>query len=193
MEEFDDIINKIRQQKTIEPPASLAGQVMRRLPDKHPGILFTAAFFMHQLNSALPVTDGGQTGSSARRECSFYFFITGFFYLVMGIILMTGIPGTGSGTAETGWIQLQPHLAIGTALWLTALGVLLIVDGGAGVKAAKYGTLFYVLFTVVNGILIQTYLHISLAGVVVIGLAAASALMGVMLARAVNKIEMRTV
>ena len=85
------------------------------------------------------------------RECSFCFFITGFFYLIMGIVLMAGFKAIGSGMAVTDWIALQPHFTIGAAMWLLALGMLLMMDGRIGIKIAQYGTLFYIFFTVVNG------------------------------------------
>ena len=59
------------------------------------------------------------------RECSFCFFITGFFYLIMGIILMAGFKAIGSGVLAAEWIKLQPQLTIGAAIWLLALGMLL--------------------------------------------------------------------
>jgi hypothetical protein len=89
------------------------------------------------------------------------------------------------------WIKLQPHLTIGAAIWLLALGLVLMLDGSAGIKAVRYGTLIYVFFTVLNGILIQTHLHVPYAGVFIVGFVATSALMGVMLAHAVKKVELR--
>jgi len=106
---------------------------------------------------------------------------------------MAGFEAIGSSMAAMDWIRLQPHLTIGAAIWLFALGVVLMLDGSAGIKAARYGTLFYVFFAVANGILMRPYLHVPYADVFIIGFVATSALMGVMLALAVKKVELRPV
>jgi len=130
---------------------------------------------------------------SNTRECSFCFFITGFFYLIMGIVLMAGFKAIGFSMAAMEWIKLQPHLTIGAAIWLFTLGVVLMLDGSAVIKMVRYGTLFYIFFTVFNGILMRPYLHVPYAGVFIIGFVATSAFMGVMLALAVQKMELRPV
>ncbi|MCX5808078.1 MAG: hypothetical protein NTX36_01685 [Proteobacteria bacterium] len=193
MEKFADIIEKIKNQKIIDPPESFADHVMRQLPDQYPGILFAAASFVHHLYNHALALDGDGSNGLTSRECSFYFFITGFFYMIIGIILMMGLQGIGSSMAAMEWIGLQPHLTIGAAIWLLALGVLLMLNGSVGIKAARYGTMFYVFFAVVNGILMRQYLHVPFAGVFIIGFVATSAFMGVMLSRAVKKVELRTV
>ena len=90
--------------------------------------------------------------------------------------------------ASMEWIKLQPHLTIGAAIWLLALGVVLIMGGSNGMKIAKDGTLFYIFSAVVNGTLMRLYLHVPFAGVFIIGFVATSAFMGGPLALAVQKI-----
>jgi hypothetical protein len=65
------------------------------------------------------------------------------------------------------------------------------MDGSTALKIAKYGTLFYIFFTVFNGILMWDYLHLPYAGVPLLGFEAMSVLMGVMLAFVVQKMELR--
>jgi hypothetical protein len=127
------------------------------------------------------------------RECSFCFFISGFFYLIMGIMLMMGFRALGSGMAATDWIALQPHVTFGAAIWLMALGALLIMDGRIAVKIAQYGTLLYIFFTVVNGVLMRPYLHIPYAGIMLTGFVGTGVIMGIMLVLAVKKMELRQV
>ena len=193
MDKNQNIIDRIKATPAIQPPASFTDNVIRRLPDRYPSILYTAGSFLNQLYNQALAPDGDQASGLTRRECSFYFFITGFFYLIIGIILTIGLQGISSGMIAMEWIKLQPHLTIGAALWLLALGVVLMLDGSVGIKAARYGTLIYVFFAVVNGILMRNYLQIPFAGVLIIGFVSASAFMGVMLAQAVKKIEVRTI
>jgi hypothetical protein len=193
MEKFADIIEIISEQKSIDPPYDFTDQVMRRLPDQYPGVLIAAASFVHYFYRRALVPDGDQTKGFTRRECSFYFFITGLFYLIIGIILMTGINEVAFSMAAMEWIKLQPHLTIGAAIWFLTLGVVLMMGGSIGMKIAKYGTMFFIFFTVLNGILMRPYLHIPFAGVFIIGFVAISSFMGFMLAHAVKKIELRPV
>lgn len=192
MEKLSDIIENIKKQKKINPPESFVNQVMWQLPDRYPSIIYTAASFINQLYNDALSPDGDSAKGLTRCECSFYFFITGFFYLIIGTILMIGLQGISSSIAAMEWIKLQPHLTIGAAIWILVLGMLLISSDRAGIKAARYGTLFYVFFPFVNGILVWQYLNVPIADVLIIGFVATSTIMGVMLAHAVKKVELRT-
>jgi len=193
MEKFNDIIEQIKKQKTENPPRSLTENVMGRLPDKYPNTWLAAASLVLNLFMRSLETDGCQEEGMTCRECSFYFFITGLFYLIIGIILSMGLRGTDSGTAVMTWIKLQPYFTLGTAVWLLALGAILIMDGSMGIKIAKYGTLLYIFCAVANSVLLWPHLRIPYAGIFVIGLTATGALMGIMLVRAVQIMELRTV
>jgi hypothetical protein len=168
-------------------------RVMGRLPEIYQGVW---AKVKHSLFN--PSCTGSQSrwaqilSVSNPRECSFCFFVTGYFYLIMGIVLIAGFKAIGSSMPAMEWIKLQPHLTIGAAIWLLALGMVLMMDGSTAIKIAKYGTLFYILFSVFNGVLMRPYLHVPYAGVFIIGFVATSALIGVMLALAVQKMELRT-
>lgn len=129
---------------------------------------------------------------SDKKEGSYCFFITGYFYLILGIVLMVGFEAIGPSMTTMDWLKLQPQLTIGAAVWLLALGMVLMMNGSTAVKIAKYATFFYIFLTVSNGILMRPYLHVPYAGVVIIGFVATSMLMGVMLAIAVQKMELRT-
>jgi hypothetical protein len=194
MDQHQDIINLIKSTPAVQPPDDFVPRVMARLPvldhnfwakTKHLLFNLSGAGVQSRWAQILPVSN--------TRECSFCFFITGFFYLIMGIVLMAGFKAIGSSLAAMEWIILQPYITIGAAIWLFALGVVLMLDGDGGIKAARYGTMFYVFFTVFNGILMRPYLHVPYAGVFTIGFVATSALIGVMLALAVKKVELRPV
>jgi hypothetical protein len=191
---FRDLTEIMEKAPRQASPEGFTARVMARLPEQDAGLLF-------KLKRALTAQAGEgfnfgwawEIGAVSKTECSFYFFITGFFYLIIGIVAMMGLKEISSAMAAMDWIGLQPHLALGTAIWLFALGVVLMLDGSAGIKAARYGTLFYIFSAVVNGILMRPYLHIPYAGIFIIGLVVTSALMGVMLALAVKKMELRPV
>lgn len=193
MEKFADIIGKIKKQKTIDPPESFTDNVMRRLPDQYPGIILAAASVFHHLYNQALAPAGDQSNGLTRRECSFYFFITGFFYLIIGIILMMGLREIGSSMTAMEWIKLQSHLTIGAAIWFLALGAVLMMGGSNGMKIAKYGTLLYIYIAVVNGTFMRLSLHVPFSGMFIIGFVATNAFMGILLALAVQKMELRPV
>lgn len=176
---YKDIINLISATPKAPVPDNFTQNVMERIALVNPSEAGVQSRWAQMLSV------------SNIRECSFCFFITGFFYLIVGIVLMAGFKAIGSGIAVTDWIALQPRFTIGAAMWLLALGILLIMDGRIGIKIAQYGTLLYIFFTVVNGLLMRPYLRVPHSDIFVIGFVATGALMGVMLALAVKKVEMR--
>jgi hypothetical protein len=193
MEKYSDIIAAVKNQQPVNPPEDFTDHVMRRLPDQYPSIMLVVASFVHHLYKQALALDGDQSNDLARRECSFYFFITGFFYMISGIVAMMGFKSISSGMEPVSWIGLQPYVAIGTAMWFFALGIVLMMDGSIGMKIARYGTLFYIFSAVVNGVLIRSYLHIPYAGIFIAGIVGTSVFMGVMLVQSLQKIELRPI
>jgi len=194
MSEYKDLINLMESTPKAPVPDHFTQSVMGRVAELDQGAWAKMKQALFNPSGAGVQFRWAPTLSvSNPRECSFCFFITGFFYLIMGIVLIAGFKAIGSSMAATDWITLQPYLTIGAAMWLLALGALLIMDGRAAVKIAQYGTLLYIFFTVVNGILMRSYLHVPYAGILLIGFVATSGLMGVMLAFAVKKVELRPV
>jgi hypothetical protein len=194
LNEFKDLIKMMEATPKAPVPDHFTQNVMGRLPELDQGVWARAKHALFNPSWAgVPSRWAQLLTVTNTRECSFCFFVTGFFYLIMGIVLMAGFKTIGSSMAAMEWITLQPHLTIGAATWLLALGMVLMMDGSTAIKIARYGTLFYIFFTVLNGILMRSYLHVPYANVFIIGFVATSALMGVMLALAVKKVELRPV
>ena len=178
----------------VPPPSGFTESVMGRLPEYDVGLLLKLKSVLNiQVGNGFHFGWDRKSGDVSKKECSFYFFITGYFYMIIGILAMMGVKEISSGMAAMGWIGLQPHFALGTAIWLFVLGAVLMLDGSAVINAARYGTLFYIFSSVVNVILMRPYLHIPYADVFIIGLVATSVIMGFMLALAVQKINLRPV
>jgi uncharacterized integral membrane protein len=192
--EYKDLIQLMEAAPKVKFPDGLTEEIMNRLPELNQGIFSKArrTIFNPVVNSIYSGL-AQKLSVSSPRECSFCFFMTGFFYLVMGIILLIGFKAISTNMAATEWIALQPHLTLGVAIWLLALGGVLMMDGSAAIKMAKYGTLFYIFFTVFNGILMRPYLHFPYAGIFTTGFVGTGVLIGVMLVLAVNKMELRPV
>ena len=187
--EYQDLIRHIEALPKETPSAHFTQRAMENLPEHSVGLLSK----LRQIESEFNYGWISPSESVSKATCFFYYFIAGLFYMIIGIVSMIGISKIGIGTETMNWVAIQPYLAIGTAIWLFALGIALVLDGRAGIRAARYGTMFYIFFAVVNSILMWPYLHIPYAVIFIIALAATSAFMGIMLVQAVQKMELRTV
>jgi hypothetical protein len=193
MNEFNDLICLMAKAPKVPPSDGFTQNVMGRLPAGHgirsgvrgmlPGFMITGADPAWLPSGRVP----------GKVECSFYFFISGFFYLIMALVLMAGFKAIFSSGAFADWIGLQPYVALSAALWLIAIGFLLMLDGRAAARIARYGALIFIFFAVFNGVLMQTSLRIPDAGVFIIGFAATSTIMGGILAFAVKKMGTKPV
>jgi hypothetical protein len=161
LSKYKELIQRMASTPKVPAPTHFTETVMSRLPEmQHSFWLRARDAFLNPVKGVLNVDWAQKFHVANKWECSFYFFITGFFYLIMGMMLMAGFDAISSKISTTEWIKLQPQLALGTAVWFIALGTLLMVDGRTALKLARYGTLFYIFFTVVNGTLMQPYVHI---------------------------------
>ena len=191
-EHYQHIIDILQSSPQAAAPDDFTHQVMVRLPEIDHGFLPSLKHLIFNPSRAALRSCWDQMLSvSDLKECSLCFFITGFFYLIMGIILMAGLKAIGANIFTMDWIRLQPYFTIIAAIWLIALGILMILDGSASMKIAKYSMLFYIFFTLFNGVLMWPSLRIPHAGVFVIGFVVISAIMGIMLAIAVQHLELR--
>jgi hypothetical protein len=193
--EYRDLIKRMEATPEVPSPSGFTESVMGRLPEYDAGLLLKLKRVLNaQIGNGFHFGWTRESGAVSKKECSFYFFITGFFYLIMGIILMAGFKSiVSTSMAATEWIKLQPQFTLGAAIWLLALGMVLMMDGSTVIKIARYGTLCFIFLAVFNGIMMQSYLHVPYASMFTIGLVATSAIMGFMLALAVQKINLRPV
>jgi hypothetical protein len=163
MDNHQDIIDRIKATPAIEPPASFTDNVMRRLPDYKPSILFRiwqALLRPREFDFSITRVMAGSAGNSA--ECAFSFFIIGFFYLIMGLVLLMGLQGFIYEATITQWIKMQPQIVMATSLWLMIHGVAILLDGKIAVKMAEWGTLIFIGFAIINGSIIASNTNLSI-------------------------------
>ncbi len=182
--EYEDLITIIQAAPQATPPADITQRVMGQLPEQRLRLLS----LLQKVGLGFYLNESSENANS-KAACSFYYFITGFFYLIIGIVSVTYMKQISIELSTINWIGLQPYFAIGTALWLFVLGLVLKINGRSGVTAARYGTMLYIFFVVANSIFIRSYLHIPYAIIFVIGLAASGAFMGIMLVQAIQKMD----
>ena len=189
MDNHQDIIDLIKSTPTIQPPASFTDNVMLRLPDRYPGILLTAGSFLIQLYNSALEQDGNQARGLTRRECSFYFLITGFFYLIIGFILLLGLSGVSGEGPLTKWSRIQPLIIIIASLWLSGLGWMLFISDRMRVEVAKIATLIYILSVILSGaVIIMLYrMPVLMASTVI--LVISGVVMGILLHQNISRYQ----
>jgi hypothetical protein len=88
-------------------------------------------------------------------ECALCFFLAGFFYFTLSIVLVLGLKPLETQAPLATWIIIQPQLSLLNAIGFMALGFILVKKSASAVRIAQAGTIIYIGFTVFNGIGIQ--------------------------------------
>jgi len=190
LEEYRDLVQLMQAAPKMSVSDGFTETVMKALPERDSVLQRMASHWIRFFPGGAYAREGRRSAYLNPRECSFYFFITSFFYLIVGMVLMAGFKEIGANTAAMDWIRLQPQVTLGIAVWLFALGAVLMMNGRIIFRLAKFGTLFYIIFTIANGVLIGHYFNIPHANVLIIGFIGGGVFMGIMLALAVKRTEL---
>ena len=152
--ELDGIARMMREEATPEPPADLGVRVMARIRSFRPSPwrVLGEALVRPRAVSFDPIR--ALRAPVSGQECSFYFFMVGIFYAVLGVILLAGLHGLGSFPAAPGWVRWQPPIALATAGCMAAIGLYLLKDGKPALRAARVGALVYLGFALLNGVFV---------------------------------------
>lgn len=189
-EEYRDFVQLMRTAPKLNASEGFTDKVLMALPKRASMLQRMASYWIMFFHRAASLREVNQPAHLNPRECSFYFFITSFFYLIMGIVLMSGFKEFSSNVTAMEWLKLQPQVTLGIALWLFTLGAGLMMNGRIIIRLARLGTLFYILFTIANGVLIGRYFNIPHANVLLIGFIGGGVFMGIMLSVAVKRTEL---
>jgi len=152
-EDFRDLTELMEKAPRQEPPEGFTAMVMARLPEGQEtvqGFSFRRPFWTPALATylnrslQLPVT---------KTECAFYFFLTGFFYLVLGFVLFLGMRNLSGDVAGSSWLRVQPFIGFFLAFWFFAFSILLRGRWPASLTAARIAVFIYLEIILVNGAL----------------------------------------
>jgi hypothetical protein len=147
LRDLTEVMEKATQQ---EPSEGFTERVMARLPEGKATVrrfpfrqpVETRAFATRlTLGFRHPVM---------KTECAFCFLLSGFFYLVLGFVLMIGLRWP-VGLHHPGWLSIQPLFGLLLAAWLTALGAVLYTDVSSSIRIARIGTVLYAVLVFLNG------------------------------------------
>jgi hypothetical protein len=84
-----------------------------------------------------------------KTECAFYFLLTGFFYFILGLIMIIGLP-LPVVMQNNDWLAFQPLFGLLLGAELTAIGIVLCRKGDSAVRFVRRGTLLYAALIILN-------------------------------------------
>lgn len=161
-ESFRDLTWIMENTLPKQPPEGFTAKIMVRLPEeKIPrrkflfNQLFIHAIFSTNMKMSFrnPVT---------KKECSFYFFLTGFFYLILGLILMLGLSLSG-GLNFPEWLTIQPIVGLLLAAELIILGIAVYKSGESAIRFTRIGIILYAALIILNGLVGTLYISVPVA------------------------------
>jgi len=153
MKKFEHIIHIAQNTKAVSPPDGFTEKVMENLPDG-PYVAWSKLlrlFLLPFQNLNFRVWTEVETDA----ECAFCFLLVGFFYFIMGVVLVLGLKTMGSHIHVSGWVMFQPQIAFASAIVFISLGIYLRKKNMLAVKMAYSWTIIYIGFSVFNSIGIQ--------------------------------------
>lgn len=133
------LVRLIRSAPRVDVPAGLTEKVMDRIPETSGHILQTKC----RLIGRFPAGDNGP-GRSDEREGPFFCIVTGFFYLVLGIVLLADLENLCRESEFGACLRFLPWISFLTALWFTALGLILATGGYRATATTKWGILILI-------------------------------------------------
>jgi hypothetical protein len=144
-EQFQHLTEIMKNSPPMQPSENFTADVMARLPEAR-DVSETFAF------SSISSTKikFGFNDSVTKTECSFYFFLAGFFYMVLGLILVMGFWRAEVLNLKQ-WFSWQPFLSVFLATALAVMGVAIYRKDESAVPYARVGILLYTVFIILNG------------------------------------------
>ena len=144
MEEYDQIIKKIKDINPVKPSPDLTPNIMHkisRIKERRYAWIWRRAFFL--------IKDIFAT-SPTKEECAISFISMGVFYLIFGLMLLFFIKSAPANSEMNIWLKLQSPVFILVALWLTVLGSAVWFMGRKAIRFARWGLVIYILIFVVS-------------------------------------------
>lgn len=143
-EQFRDLTEAMEHAEPKKPPEHFMLDVMTKLADEK---RTTDYFSMSRL--FLAHLNVGFQNSVTKTECAFYFLLTAFFYFILGLIMMIGLP-LPAIMQNNSWLSFQPLFGLLLAAELTTIGIVLYKKGDSAFRFVRMGILLYVALVVLN-------------------------------------------
>ena len=156
-QQFRDLTEIMENAGEKQTPEDFTAKVMARLSEEKET---SRAFAFRRLFSTKLNFSFGD--SVTRTECAFYFFLTGFFYLVLGFILILGLR-LPAVLINSGWLSFQPAFGLILAAELVLMGIAVYKNGDMSIRFVRAGTFLYAALIIINGFMGAFFVHLPMA------------------------------
>jgi len=193
MDRYRDIINRIEDIPPVRAPDNFTDTVMRRVHaggEKRVTVTVREYLAHHGVFGAMRAVIARNMQGT---DCPLSFFVTGAFYMIMGIVLMIGLREIGGDDTITQLMRFQTQMTLVSSVLLIALGVMMASDGPASVRVGKFGLLAYVCLVIVNSLVLQAAFHVAIADIFTVIFSGTGVIMGMYLAVKIDHYQKRTV
>ena len=184
---FETILTLAGSAANVAPPPDFTRKVMHRLSETGSGARRTSG--AASLGDRLKMSFGYLTRPASVVEVATCYFLTGFFYLVLGICFHLGLKSLAAAPSAAGWLYYQPLIAVLTAMGFTTVGFLLLKKNRLAFRIANLATICYILFSIINGIQVQAIPASPLSSIGGLCFSAGSIMIGSFLAVTVNNFQ----
>lgn len=157
MEDYSNIIKRIKKMPSVAPPSWLVEQVMNKvesieIPSRASIINF------HAMRENIQNKREGFLGKVITyRQCAFLLSLIGLFYLITGSVVMWGLHNTIEWKHLDFWLNMQPYLTI--------LSAMIILASAFGVtwqprliKLTQFILILHTLLIVINAVVLKSML-----------------------------------
>jgi hypothetical protein len=186
MAKFDDIIEKISKQKTMDAPENIVSRVMIGVEKVESCFLYKLNRFLFQprelSSDAVSILSGK---IMSHRQCSFLLFMVGLLYLIVGLIIITGLRDALSDENINLWLRIQPYVTIASAIIMIGVGFIILYKPQT-IIAAKYSIVLHTALIVVNALILEFMLFSPQAIVFALILTTAAMVLGLLLVGAIQ-------
>jgi len=183
--DLENVVSLARLTPRVEPPADLDARVMTRIESLEPALWTRVRAFLLQPVDTRIDFKRAFSGSVTGSECSFYFIMAGLYFLIVGLILMFGLGRFGGEWLTVGWVRMQPHIVLVTAVWLVVLGIFILKDGEVAARVARIGTVAYIGLLILDAVAIHITAGFPVALVFLFSFIGTGVLAGLFLARVI--------
>ncbi len=185
--DLERVASLARLTPPVEPPADLEAKVMARIESLKPALWNRIKDFLLQPVDTRIDFARAFSGSVSGSECSFYFITAGFYFLIVGLILMFGLGRFGGEWLMVKWVRMQPHIVLVTAVWLVVLGIFILRDGEVAARVARIGTVAYIVLLILDAVAIHVTAGLPVTIVFFFSFIGTGVLAGLFLARIIWK------
>ena len=183
--EYNDLIKQMKAMPQVNPPSDITQKVMGRLVDDHHSSIRQLMSLAIKQAGEISLSGFVRADSRARDAC-FSFFITGFFFFLIGSILFCSVLFLGYEPGKSVLILIPSILILMASISLFIGGLIVAADSQASAYWAKRAIIVYGVLMILNSVLIAATVKTILSGLLSLIFAMAVIVMGMTLLKSLE-------